>query len=70
MSKRKTFEELEADAVRELDRQYKIDRLDAPVSRRELLAALETIRLHAGCAGTANGELIEDTFRKLIAELE
>lgn len=58
----------------EADRQRRADeaeaRLDAPVTRRELLAALERVRNSAGCNTADHWNAIEMTLRDLIGELE
>lgn len=40
-------------------------RLDAPLTRRELLEAIETTASDYGCAGTPESDAIADAFRKL-----
>lgn len=42
---------------------------DAPISRRDVLDALETAASEYGCAGNHDSDLIADAFRKLAKAL-
>lgn len=58
----------------EADQQRRADeaeaRLGAPITRRELLHALETVRNRAGCNVGDHWDAIEIIFRALINEIE
>lgn len=45
------------------------ERLDAPLTRRDLLDAIESVRREYGISGTEEAELIEGAFRKLAEAL-
>jgi hypothetical protein len=54
----------------ERERDEREARLDAPVPRRELLAAIRNVEREFSASGYEARDLVADAFRKLYGELE